>query len=106
MPSFSTHNFTIHSLKYTSILQLYITNRWFFCIVQCKPEQVQVVRDNDDPPATPGGKRDRLQYSLGDVITVLDKRCVGFTSQQLTYYSTVLEKSQVNNEEEHQCSLP
>ncbi|KAK3875474.1 hypothetical protein Pcinc_019659 [Petrolisthes cinctipes] len=40
----------------------------------CKPEQVQVVRDNEDPPATPGGKRDRLQYSLGDVITVLDKR--------------------------------
>ncbi|XP_045605746.1 activated Cdc42 kinase-like isoform X1 [Procambarus clarkii] len=40
----------------------------------CKPEQVQVVRECEDPPATPGGKRDRLQYSVGDVITVLDKR--------------------------------
>ncbi|XP_071534269.1 activated Cdc42 kinase-like isoform X2 [Panulirus ornatus] len=43
---------------------------------ECKPEQVQVVRDCEDPPATPGGKRDRLQYSVGDVITVLDKRPV------------------------------
>lgn len=41
---------------------------------QCKPEQVQVVRDCEDPPTTPGGKRERLQYSVGDVITVLDKR--------------------------------
>lgn len=41
---------------------------------QCKPEQVQVVRENEDPPSTPGGKRDRLQYKVGDVITVLDKR--------------------------------
>ncbi|MPC47090.1 Tyrosine-protein kinase PR2 [Portunus trituberculatus] len=41
---------------------------------ECKPEQVQVVRENDDPPSTPGGKRDRLQYRVGDVITVLDKR--------------------------------
>lgn len=42
----------------------------------CKPEQVQVVRDCEDPPTTPGGKRERLQYSVGDVITVLDKRPV------------------------------
>lgn len=40
----------------------------------CKPEQVQIVQDCDDPPPTPGGKRDKLQYSVGDVITVLDKR--------------------------------
>ncbi|XP_050716113.1 activated Cdc42 kinase-like isoform X2 [Eriocheir sinensis] len=43
---------------------------------ECKPEQVQVVRENEDPPSTPGGKRDRLQYKVGDVITVLDKRPV------------------------------
>ncbi|XP_064083592.1 activated Cdc42 kinase-like isoform X2 [Macrobrachium nipponense] len=43
---------------------------------ECKPEQVQIVRDSDDPPATPGGKRDKLQYCVGDVITVLDKRPV------------------------------
>ena len=52
----------------------YVNNCYLPFPLQCKPEQVQVVRENDDPPSTPGGKRDRLQYRVGDVITVLDKR--------------------------------
>ncbi|CAL4065830.1 unnamed protein product, partial [Meganyctiphanes norvegica] len=42
----------------------------------CKPEQVQAVLDNEEPPSTPGGKRDKLVYTVGDVITVLDKKPV------------------------------
>lgn len=38
------------------------------CILkQCKPEQVQTVVNFEDK------KRDMLQYTIGEVITVLDK---------------------------------
>ena len=40
---------------------------------QCKPEQVQAVQGAASEPTSPT-KRDRLQYELGDVVTVLDKR--------------------------------
>ena len=41
--------------------------------LQCKPEQVQAVQSASSEPTSPT-KRDRLQYEVGDVVTVLDKR--------------------------------
>ncbi|XP_043213446.1 activated Cdc42 kinase-like isoform X2 [Amphibalanus amphitrite] len=42
---------------------------------ECKPEQVQAVQSAGSEPTSPT-KRDRLQYEVGDVVTVLDKRPV------------------------------
>lgn len=51
--------------KFSDILQL---------LPECKPEQLQTVKDSSDTSITPKPKKDWLHYKVGDVITVLDKK--------------------------------
>ncbi|MCL4124562.1 UNVERIFIED_CONTAM: hypothetical protein GTU68_009222, partial [Idotea baltica] len=42
-----------------------------------KPEQVQAVKEIEESITTSPSKREKLNYSVGDIITVLDKRPLG-----------------------------
>lgn len=53
------------------LLSLIITyNFGGYFLFQCKPEQVQAIRNSADDRAK---KRDQLTFRVGDVITVIDK---------------------------------
>lgn len=63
----------------------------FMCYsLQCKPEQVQAIQDSQEDISKP--RRDQLQFRIGDVLTVLDKKWVFYceTSNRKTESCFVL----------------
>ena len=67
----------------------------------CRPELVQAVKDSPDSSNSPGrSRKDMMQYKIGDVITVLEKRSkstklssTGISSPSNSFQSTVIDET-------------